>query len=352
MRTAGPSGGVALTATLVAALCGCGGSSAPPAAPPAHAAGSDRPGPAGPPARGEVVAAGGGLSFRPCGAPESRAMRLTGATGEIPGSARPAYVELRGAPSSDGTSFAVEALVRLGTRADAPSCGVPVFDGDFVASGSEPSWEIEIRRDAIVLRSPDLPKGRSYPYSAFRTAQGTIVYATKLERPKVSTLAVTIGPGRCVDGTSGEIRSFKAHVEQDGRALDGCAAAGVPDGGFGDDPLDELARWAGANPGSSGLWSAPVLKPRLAALLGPGLPAFEAGMQAAGALMSDGGVFYAAGRKLGDGGRDAAIFLADPDRDTIEVILVEKGRREDFKEGGREVPLPPEAQAVIRSVLP
>ncbi len=279
-------------------------------------------------------------------------MTLTGATREIPSSARPTYVELRGAPSGDGRSFAVDALVRFRTGAEGPSCGVPVFDGDFVASGNEPFWGIDIRRDAIVFRSTELPKGRSYPYSALRTAQGTIVYATKLERPKVSTLAVTIGPGRCVDGMSGEIRSFKAHVEQDGRKLDGCAAAGVPEGGFGDDPLDELARWAGASPSSSGLWSAPVLKPRLASLLGPELPSFEAGMKVAGPLMKDGGVFYALGNKHGEGGRDVAIFLAEPGTDTIEVVLVEKGRREDFKEGGREVPLPAEAKAMIPNDRP
>jgi uncharacterized membrane protein len=279
-------------------------------------------------------------------------MTLTGATGEIPSSARPVYAELRGTPSSDGRSFAVDALVRLRPGGEGPSCGAPVFDGDFVANGNEPFWGIEIRRDAIVFRSPDVPKGRAYPYSALPTAQGTIAYATKLGRPKVSTLAVTIGPGRCIDGMSGEIRSFKAHVELDGRTLDGCAAAGVPEGGFGDDPLDELARWAGATPSSSGLWSSPLVKPRLASLLGPGLPAFEAGMQVTGPLMRDGGVLYVLGNKRGEGGRDVAIFLAEPGTDTIEVVLVEKGRRADFKEGGREVPLPAEAQTMIRSLLP
>ncbi len=337
--------------TLLAALSGCGGPSVPPA-PPATAVGTAHAGPAGAPARGEVVAAGRGLSFRPCGAPEPRAMTLTGATGEIPSSARPAYVELRGAPSSDGRSFAVDALVRLRTGAEGPSCGVPVFDGDFVASGNEPFWEIEIRPGAIVFRSPELPKGRSYPYSALRTAQGTIVYATKLEKPKVSTLAVTIGPGRCVDSMSEEIRSFKAHVELDGKKLEGCATAGVPAGGFGDDPLNELARWAGAAPGPTDFWSSSILKPRLASLLGPRLAGFEAAMQDTGRLMYDEGVFYVLGSKRGEEGRTVAIFLADPDTDTIEVILFERGKREDFKEGERDVPLPPEARTMIGKVLP
>ena len=352
MKKAWPAGGGALVASLLAVLAGCGGSTPPSAAPPSSAGRIARPGPAGPPARGEVVATAGGLSFLPCGAPESRAMILTGATGEIPSSTHPAYAELRGAPSNDGRSFAVDTLLRLHSTGEGFGCDAPVFDGEFVANGNEPDWQVEIGHDAIVVRSPAAPKGRAYPYSALRTAQGTIVYATKLERPKVSTLAVTIGPGRCADSMSEEIRSFKAHVELDGKKLEGCATAGVSAGGFGDDPLDELARWAGAAPGGSDFWSASILKPRLASLLGPRLAAFEAAMQVTGRLMYDEGVFYVLGNKRGEEGRTVAIFLADPDTDTIQVILVEKGRREDFKEGGRDVPLPPEARTMIGKVLP
>jgi hypothetical protein len=49
---------------------------------------------------------------------------------------------------------------------------------------------------------------------------------------------------------------------------------------------------------------------------------------------------------------DAAIFLADPAADAIEVILIEDKVRTDFKEGDRDVTLPAEAAVTLENALP
>jgi hypothetical protein len=56
--------------------------------------------------------------------------------------------------------------------------------------------------------------------------------------------------------------------------------------------------------------------------------------------MKNAGVFYVTGNKAHEGGSDTAVLLADPATDTIEVILVTHGTRQDLKEGGRDVTLP------------
>jgi len=295
------------------------------------------------PRRGILTASGGVMTFRECGAPASAATTLTDARGELAKalaalSARPAegiYVEL------DGVT-----VLRART-VHGSACDAPVFDGEFVASGNEPFWAVEIRENGITFRSPEIPKGRKYPYSFTRTETGSVLYATKLEGPIVSTLEVALEPATCVDSMSGELRSFKAHVTRDGQKLEGCAAAGVPRGEFGRATLDELNRFAGSYPHIAHLWNDPVLEKRLSSLLGATLPTFLENMKVQSPVMKDGGVFYVTGNKPHQGGADAAVFLADPATDTVEAIVFEKGSRRDFKEGGRDVALPPEVVTII-----
>jgi hypothetical protein len=192
-----------------------------------------------------------------------------------------------------------------------------------------------------------MPQGRTYPYAFTRTETGSVVYATKTDGPVVSTLEVSFDAARCVDSMSGELRSFKAHVTLDGRKLSGCALAGVPHGEFGNAPLDELNRFAGAYPHTVHLWKEPVIQKRLEALLGTKLTAFLDNMQVQSPLMKDGGVFYVMGNKTHQGGLDNAFFLADPASDTIVVTLFVKGVRQEFKEGGRDVALPAEIVTMI-----
>jgi len=123
--------------------------------------------------------------------------------------------------------------------------------------------------------------------------------------------------------------------------------AGVPRGEFGNDPLDELNRFAGVYPPTVHLWDDAALHKRLEALLGPSMKTFVENMKVQSPVMKDGGVFYVTGNKPHEGGADSAAFLADPDSDTIAVILFENGARRDFKEGGRDVALPAEVTTFL-----
>jgi uncharacterized membrane protein len=302
------------------------------------------------PMRGVVATSGGAVTFRECGAPGGAAMSVADDAGVLAKAfaslgAKPAdgiYVELDGVPAADGKSLSWSRLLRARALRSTVACETPVFEGEFVASGDEPFWAIEIREGGIVYRDPAIPKGRVFPYAFTRTETGTVVYATKLEKPTVSTIEVALEPAACLDARSGELRSFKAHVVFDGRKLEGCALAGVPHGEFGNAPLDELNRFAGAYPHTVQLWRDPALSKRLETLLGRTMSAFLENMKVESPLMKDNGVFYVTGNKTHQGRSDSAVFLADPASDTIAVILFVNGSRRDFKEGGRDLALPAE----------
>jgi uncharacterized membrane protein len=293
------------------------------------------------PLRGILWISDGVPTLRECGLPAKSATALADPAGELANAfaslnASPAegiYVELEGVPGK---------LLRARGLKEGVGCDAPVFEGEFVASGNEPFWAVEIREDGIVYRSPELPKGRVYPYAFTRTASGAVVYATKTGGPVVSTLEISLEPERCVDSMSGELRSLKAMATLDGRKLSGCAMAGVPHGEFGNSALDELSRFAGVYPHTVHLWDEPVIHKRLETLLGPSMKAFIETMKVQSPVMKDAGVFYVTGNKPHQGGSDGAVFLADPDSDTLAVILFENGTRQDFKEGGRDVLLPAE----------
>ena len=337
-----------LMTVLVVAACG----RAP--APVSPKADTPSPVPPGPPVRGELRTGPDGLAFTVCGFSESAAVPLTGKFAEIDDAWKALeipdggglYLEVRG--GMDRGRFRVEELVRARSLGEGGSCKQPVFDGDFVLNGNEPFWAIDIRRDGIVYRSPEEPKGRKYPYAATRSA-GELFYATRLPGNPGSVLEIDITPKRCVDSMSGEIRSFEAKVMLDGRELHGCAAEGVPLGEFGDAPLDELARFAGTYETLGPLWKSEPLKGRLASLLGGKLPEFLSRFQVGGPLREENGVYFATGNKQHQGGVDLAAFVADPDSDTINVVIVENRKREDFKEGGRDVPLPLEVRTFLEN---
>src|SRR5258705_589417 len=218
---------------LVVPLAGCGSpkSEAPPAGSTAIDTSADESS-SKIPRRGILASVGGALNFRECGAPA--ATTLTDPRGELANalatpSAKPAdgiYVELDNAPAT-ADALAGTTVVRARALGEGAACDAPVFDGEFAATGNEPFWAVAIRENGITFRSPDLPKGRTFPYALTRTETGSVLYATKIETPVVSTLEVALEPATCIDSMSGERRRFKAHVTLDGRKLDGCAAAGV-----------------------------------------------------------------------------------------------------------------------------
>lgn len=340
---------------FVVLLAACGAKE--PATPPTDRADTDSSGEAASkiPVRGIATTSGGITTFCECGAPAGRVLTLADRGGELAkafaslgGTAqRGLYLELEGAPDADGKTFAWTSLLRARALGEALACDAPVFEGEFTANGNKPFWAIEIRENGITYREPGIPKGITFPYAFTRTETGAVLYATKTGGPVVSTLEVALEPARCVDSMSREWRSFKAHVVLDGRKLEGCARAGVPHGEFGNVPLDELSRFAGAYPHTVQLWRDPALSNRLETLLGTTMNAFLENMKVQSPLMKDNGLFYVMGNKPHQGGLDSAFFLADPASDTIAVILFVNGSRRDFKEGGREIELPAEIVTTI-----
>ena len=280
------------------------------------------------------------VSFRGCGAPAAEVRTLPDADHAIANafttlSARPSeglYVELDDA----------DALLRARALRTDRACDEAVFDGEFLVHGGDANWSIAISDAGIVYRDSKELKGRVFPYAFTRTATGSVLYATKLDKPKSATLEIALEPGRCIDAAHAELVSFKAHVVKDGTKLEGCAFAGVPHGEFGDAPLDELNRFTGTWPNTVELFKDPAIKKRLEELLGGTMQTFLDNMKVQGPLMKDAGVFYVTGNKAHEGGSDDAVFLADPATDTIGVILFTHGTRKDFKEGGRDVTLPAE----------
>jgi len=259
------------------------------------------------------------------------------------------YAEIVARPAG-AEALVLTELVRAKSFGQGIACDGPVFDGEFAASGNEPFWGIEIREEGIVYRSPETPKGRTYPYARTPTETGTLLYATRIDTPSVSTLEVALEPGRCADTMSGELRGLKAHVVLDGAKREGCAYAGLPRGGFGDDPLDELRRWAGTYLDRAWFTASVPVASRLQALLGAKLEVFEMNMSVRGPLMEDQGVYYTMGNAPHRGGRDNAVFLAEPSTDTIAVILIEDARRTDYREGERDVPLPAEVRTYLANI--
>lgn len=343
--------------SLLVSLAGCGGDAAP------RSEARKEPSPADDssaelPRRGYVLKTGDTFTFQECGAPSGRSLNIVDRWGELAkafaglgGSAGAGiYAEVRGPLSADHGSLTVNELVRARHPGGGLACEPPVFAGDYVVNGNEPFWAIDIREDGIVFKSPETPKGLTYPYALTRTETGSAVYATRIDAPRVSTLEIALEPGRCVDSMSGEVRSFKAHAVHDKTTLEGCAAAGVPPGEFGDAPLDELTRYLGSYPEAPGMWSQPPLGPRLATLLGAKEKTFLENIRVRTPVMRDGGVFYVTGNKPHQGGLDMSIFVADPSTDTITVILFVRGVREDFKEASRDIALPAEVAATIANV--
>ena len=338
-----------LLASFGLGACGSSQVAPPPPADAPQAAAADK----SPPLRGTIVPSKDDLVLQECGAVAGRTIQLIDPRKEVsslPGveakAAAPIYLELHGTPSPDGTTFTVDRVERARDAHAGIACEPPVFAGDFEVRGEEPFFAIDILETGIVYRSPDEPKGVTFPYGVTPNATGRREYASKLEGAPPSTLDVILEQGRCQDPMSGEVFGYKAHVTRNGTKREACAAAGVPPGGFGDAPLDELARWLGTYPTAT-TWTTPPIGARLDVLLGPKAAAFRQNLEVRSPVMRDGGIYYVTGNRPHQGGLDNAIFMADPTTDTINVIVFRSGQRDEMKEGDRSIEPPEEVKRTL-----
>jgi hypothetical protein len=145
------------------------------------------------------------------------------------------------------------------------------------------------------------------------------------------------------------------------RAAVACAAliglCQAPDARGSAGPTDSLRRLAflessvGSYPGEIRLWEHPGLYWRMASLLGKRLPFFHGNMWNTGTVSRNGRWVYVTGTRLPLSGGDAAVFVADLERDTIWVWVMISGQWFHYRERAAQPELPAEVALFLHGWL-
>jgi hypothetical protein len=148
-----------------------------------------------------------------------------------------------------------------------------------------------------------------------------------------------------------------AHIESLFRAAVACAAlAGLCqalDARGSVAPLDSARRLAflessvGSYPRDIQLWQHPGLHSRLSILLGRRLPFFNSNMWNTGTMSRNGRWIYVTGTRVALAGQDAAVFVADLERDTIWVWVMISGQLFQYRERAAQPELPAEIELFL-----
>jgi len=134
-------------------------------------------------------------------------------------------------------------------------------------------------------------------------------------------------------------------------AVAGAALIGLcqgPDARGSAGPADSVRRLAfleasvGSYPRETRLWVHPGLYWRMSSLLGKHLPFFHGNMWNTGTVSRDGRWIYVTGTRLPLAGGDAAVFVADLERDTIWVWIMISGQWFHYRERAAQPELPAE----------
>jgi hypothetical protein len=141
-------------------------------------------------------------------------------------------------------------------------------------------------------------------------------------------------------------------MRNSGRGAGACAVlialCQAPDAGSSVAPPDSASRLAflessvGSYPRDIRLWEHPGLHWRLASLLGKRLPFFNSNMWNTGTVSRSGRWVYVTGTRQPLAGQDAAIFVADLERDTIWVWVMISGQVFHYRERAAQPDVPAE----------
>jgi uncharacterized membrane protein len=166
---------------------------------------------------GVVVREGEALRYTPCDG--GAAVALVDASGVL----APLWRSLGDRVVARGGGAKEAGGVRL-ERADAvapageAACGA-LPDAEWLASGTEPFWGMQVRGDKVVFTQPDEP------------ARVEVVVTRELDSWRSvpgakgwHPLELTVAPTPCTDGMSGAWASHTATAKFDGRELKGCAS--------------------------------------------------------------------------------------------------------------------------------
>ena len=173
--------------------------------------------------RGELVAAGQGYTFQPCGSSQARLV-ADRTSGDLPSLWHQLGVDAQQALFVEAVvdTAADSAVVSEIRRAAGEGRGcAESWDYEVRAHGNEPFWSITVKRDTILFEQPDEPHRIVFPYAAASSGTYRSVAAG-------DSLVLTLEEHRCQDGMSGFIFPLTAHARVRGRELHGCASEGAP----------------------------------------------------------------------------------------------------------------------------
>jgi len=177
--------------------------------------------------RGLVRDLGGKLQFSPCdGAPlpledrtpgqeMSRALRELTAGQE----GRPMFVEFYGGRDS-GPAAGISALEVRRAAVETAGCRERFDQREWIATGNEPSWRLEITGRDMLLNVPGGAPPQRAGHGGLLRQGGSIAYAAA----EGAEFVAVIYERRCVDSMSGSLFAYSVEVRSDGRTYAGCAA--------------------------------------------------------------------------------------------------------------------------------
>jgi putative lipoprotein len=205
------------------------------AAPAVHAADAD---PAAPRylVRGAMMMEGAVPVFKACGDKGREYTLVDASDGDVsrvyrelaaaPGA--PVFMEIRGvvfsAPAAAPArlEFRAERLERA--ERQGPGCRRALGRLEALALGSSPAWQVEIAPSGVVFASLDERGTMMFPA---RTGDWPADGALRYEGANGgATLALTLSPERCRDGTTGNLYALAARAVLNGTEYRGCAIRG------------------------------------------------------------------------------------------------------------------------------
>jgi uncharacterized membrane protein len=177
--------------------------------------------------RGLVRDLGGKLQFSPCdGAPLaledrtpeqelSRTLRELTAGQE----GRPMFVELYGGRES-GAGAGIAAVEVRRAAVETAGCRERFDHREWVATGNEPSWRLEVTAREMMLNMQGWPAPQRVAHRGLQRQGGAIVYSAV----EGLEFVAAIEERRCTDSMSGSLFAYSVEVRLDGRNYTGCVA--------------------------------------------------------------------------------------------------------------------------------
>jgi uncharacterized membrane protein len=144
---------------------------------------------------------------------------------------QPMFVEVRGewvgAPAGGfGAGFeeALRITELLRAENEGFGCRLDLAGVQFVASGNEPFWNLQIREDGMSMRLMGSPDEIVFPAPGKQVQPTLVTYESENAQSRIQ---VVLERRRCLDTMSGARYAWKAQVDIDSRRLAGCAAEGI-----------------------------------------------------------------------------------------------------------------------------